>query len=64
MFHLYITVILGKNTAEGLSSPPFLNIKIKAAIFPLLPPSGTGETNLDEAEALLKPYVEKFPKVS
>lgn len=33
-------------------------------MLPLLPPSGTGETNLDEAEALLKPYVEKFPNVS
>lgn len=27
-------------------------------------PSGTGETNLAEAEALLEPYVAKFPNVS
>lgn len=30
----------------------------------VLLPSGTGEGNLTECEALLEPYVEKFPNVS
>ena len=29
-----------------------------------VPPSGTGDGNLTEAETLLQPYTEKFPNVS
>lgn len=59
MFHLYMSVILGEKT--------FLYVKL---IFfagdgevNLRFSPGTGEGNLPEAEALLKPYAEKFPNV-
>lgn len=29
-----------------------------------LPPSGTGNVNIEEAEKLLKPYLKRYPKVS
>lgn len=68
MFHLYITVILGEALARtSRSHPVSCHRSYSQALFgrsDAFRSPGTGETNLEEAEALLEPYLAKFPNVS
>lgn len=63
MFHLYITVILGEHDVQWAAiSYRIRCLDLNLYIFFYIS-KGTGDGNLTEAEALLKPYTKRFPNV-
>lgn len=60
-YNTYVSLILGRNTSLSSSLNRFSGGLLRPTPAPTV--SGTGEGNLAEAEALLEPYQEKYPKV-